>query len=289
MKNDNFAHPYNDYREPEWQHAHHHPYPDGVHYRHTGHPWNDTEPAANFEPWCPPHPIDDCVCVTEDDVNKWNAVTAISEIADLPWDDLRNLSGLDIATSANYWNSCYETVNTNSGYWALQTDVDNLSAQMSAGFDATTEMIYDLSGKAWNLNVDKKYDYPYVLYGSGKEDWPLRLSDHVVQLLYYVEHGTCVDNKWQIEHGGASVVPENDGPFLLKDTFFSYSGSVDDLNNKLLTLSAAEYALSETVESIIDLIGGGARPQPAGNWVNQEVSLEYSKQHGDNFYYWTSK
>lgn len=287
MKNDNFAYPYNDYREPDWHEGPHHPHKDGVHHKHWR-PWNDTEPAANWEPWCPPHPIDDCICVTQNDVERWNSVSAISEIKDLPWDDIKSLSGMAIGTSADYWNSTYETLNTNSATWAKQTQVDNIEDEVKANFDVVTSAIYDLSAKAWNLSVDNKSDQPYVLCGNGKPDWPLRLSDHVIELLYYVEHGKVIDTKWQLDHEiGASVVPVNDGPFMLKDTFYAYSGTVDNLNNKFLTQAASLSALSDTVEDIIDLLSQYSS-RKEDFWKNEKVSIEESTKNKQYFYYWDS-
>ena len=41
------------------------------------HGWNDTEPAS-VGPWgcCPPPHPDDCVCVTQQDIDNWNNIRA---------------------------------------------------------------------------------------------------------------------------------------------------------------------------------------------------------------------
>ena len=89
-------------------------YPDS-HWHHHIHP--DTEPAFVVRPGasCCPEPTEECVCVTEEDVDMWNKISALSGISDSA---LSNLSAFDkFATSAEKWNSNYNTVSSNSADW----------------------------------------------------------------------------------------------------------------------------------------------------------------------------
>lgn len=295
MKNNDFAHPYNDYREPDWQPAHHYPYPDGRHPMHPGYPWNDTEPAANIEPWCPPHPKDDCVCVTEDDVERWNAVTAIGEVKGIDWDFMRSLTGMDIPTSASYWNSCYETVYSNSAEWDKAKNFDTLENNIESLEEEIVQMSASIDDKiglrqVYTDHTPYKVDghiYPYYIEGTGVKENPLYLSEHVKQLLYYVETGKTVYTKEQIR-AGLPCVPENP-PFVTNAEFDDYQKAQKYYDTKITNLESNYNVLGKSVKTIIDLLGAGKDIEEFPHFVKGPVDMTTSKENPDTFYYWSSK
>lgn len=303
MKNDNFAYPYNDYREPDWQPGHHYPYPDGRHPMHPGHPWNDTEPAANIEPWCPPHPIDDCVCVTPADVDKWNSVSAISAVTGLNFDAIEELTELDIPLSAEYWNSTYETVNSHSAHWEYAEDIPEFSATTSAHFDTIEDYIYDLSAKMLNkvhvngVYLDEDYamelynktfvhnpNYPYALQGHGTIKSPLELNDHVADLLYYLEFGKAREKEQGI-NPGRDVVPKVP-PFITSEVYDRWEANFTELQRMYNSNTSQLVELAGLVKSLLSLIQGGDGKIV---WENKSVTIPDSKKNPDVFYYWSSK
>lgn len=302
MKNDNFAYPYNDYREPDWHEGPHHPHKDGVHHKHWR-PWNDTEPAANWEPWCPPHPIDDCICVTQNDVERWNSVSAISAVTGLNFDKIEELEKLDIPLSADYWNSTYETVNTHSAHWEYAEDLPEFSANTDAKFDIVEDYIYDLSAKMLDkihvntVYLDEDYalelykkafvknpNYPYALQGNGTKKSPLELNDHVADLLYYLEFGKAREKVEGI-NPGRDVVPKNP-PFITNDVYEKWEANFKVLQNSYLSNTSQLVELAELVKHLLSLIQGGDGKLV---WENKEITVNESTKHPDVFYYWTSK
>lgn len=127
---------------------------------------NDTEKACVVPPWeeCIPDE-NECVCVTNDDVERWNEISALSSISGLDLSDLSSISGL--VNSAEYWNSNYDTTSSNSAYWSSHS--------------AYIEQIESLSGDLYNLSgvtsgaITKIYTDKSIS-GLGTEDEPFYVS-----------------------------------------------------------------------------------------------------------------
>ena len=95
------------------------------------HWYTDVEPAyekpAECECHFPPMP-DNCVCVTEEDANNWNAaydtVSAISAGLDMQ----KITSAAKLLTSADYWNQSYTAVKSHSALWNQLPEVSSTLA-----------------------------------------------------------------------------------------------------------------------------------------------------------------
>ena len=116
-----------------------------------GYIYNDTEHAHSMEPWeeCCPHD-DDCVCVTQTDVDNWNKYSGLSSLLDLDIDKFSAYSA--VAASADLWNSNYDTVSANSAIWNKASATDRLSALdalNSAYWEGASNIVCANSGK-WN-------------------------------------------------------------------------------------------------------------------------------------------
>ena len=119
---------------------------------------NDTERAHCMEPWeqcCPED--EDCVPVTQDDVDRWNwaysAYADVSSLLDIDFDKFSSFSA--VATSADKWNSNYDTVSANSAIWNKASATDRLSALdslNSAYWEGASNIVCANSGK-WNSYV----------------------------------------------------------------------------------------------------------------------------------------
>lgn len=112
---------------------------------------NDTERAHCMEPWeqcCPED--EDCVCVTQGDVDRWNVIDSISSLTAVDFDKFSAYSA--VATSADKWNSNYDTVSANSAIWNKASATDRLSALdslNSAYWEGASNIVCANSGK-WN-------------------------------------------------------------------------------------------------------------------------------------------
>lgn len=116
-----------------------------------GYCYNDTEHAISKEPWeeCCDHD-DDCVCVTDKDVQRWDAYSGLSSLLDLDIDKFSSYSA--VAASADLWNSNYDTVSANSAIWNKASATDRLSALdnlNSAYWEGASNIVCANSGK-WN-------------------------------------------------------------------------------------------------------------------------------------------
>lgn len=275
-------------------HYHHfddypHEYIDGKwHFDHHHH-WGDTEHACEVPPWddCKPK-YDDCICVTEDDVKLWNEISSVSAFKDLNIDALSAISAMDLPISANLWNSNYTTVYENSAKWNEVEKLDEISAYIEATNEVFTEEISQLKVNSLSaIHVNRQYldedyakenypkifaeqgkvlndDYPYVLQGNGTSGMPLELSEHVVDLLYYLEHGEARDHVDNIHHGIPSVPASG---------IFAKAEDVTKNKNDINYLFTLYKTMIQNKEQ----------------WVNKMVTLEESSSSGETFFYWTTK
>ena len=122
------------------------------------HGWNDTEPAS-VGPWgcCPPPHQDDCVCVTQQDIDNWNNISAVSALSGIDLSPLSSISGMNLPYSATLWNSCYDTVYENSAMWNEISGLPELSGYVSAFSAWTVDKIEELSAHEKRVIVDRDF------------------------------------------------------------------------------------------------------------------------------------
>ena len=165
--------------------------------------WNDTEPAYSVAPWEGCCDKDDgCECVTQDDIDKWNAgYSAGATLSGIDWENISSYSA--IATSANLWNDDYNTTSANSAYWNSVSGLSELSANLSsnsANWNSTYNTVSSNSAK-WNSAVNysgkieantsaikalnsafasqiKIYFDPNTIAGDGKENSPYTVKNY---------------------------------------------------------------------------------------------------------------
>ena len=217
------------------------------------HGWNDTEPAS-VGPWgcCPPPHPDDCVCVTQQDIDNWNNISAVSALSGLDLSPLSSISGMDLPYSATLWNSNYETVYANSAMWNGISGLPELSGYVSAFSAWTIDKIDELSAHENRVYVDYDY-YPYSLEGNGTAESPIGLSPEARSLLYYLNNGKPMDRVEAKKYGGKPSIP--------KVEWFAKTSAVNLLQESYTNLleetsrqKAAIVELWQSIELILNII-----------------------------------
>ncbi len=149
-------------------------------YRHW---YTDVEPAyekpAECECHFPPMP-DNCICVTEEDVYRWNSTySAFSALIDSGIDVSAITSAAQVAVSAYLWNQTYTAVSSYSGLW-------NSVSAVSAKTDILADDLVELSGQFVN---HKHYVDDETIVGKGTPGDPWRLA-HSAFSAYEHEYDT---------------------------------------------------------------------------------------------------
>lgn len=272
-------------------HPHYPPYPpphkDGSYPRYWPywpqwpagwHGWNDTEPAS-VGPWgcCPPPHPDDCVCVTQQDIDNWNNISAVSALSGLDLSPLSSISGMDIPYSATLWNSNYETVYENSAMWNGISGLPELSGYVSAFSAWTVDKIDELSAHENRVYVDQD-DSPYSLVGDGSIENPLGFNSTVTQLLYYLDNGRpmyTVENK---KYGGKPCAPEHEW-FAKTSAVNTLQESYDNLLGETRRQKAAINELWQSIELILNII--------TDKYNSPEIAtkIDELKQTIENYYF----
>lgn len=117
--------------------------------------WNDTEPAYSVAPWegcCDKE--DDCVCVTQEEIDKWNeGYSAAATLSGIDWDNISSYSAIE--ASADLWNDNYNTISSNSATWNNVSGLSSISANLSASanWDKTYKTVSSNSAR-WNSAVN---------------------------------------------------------------------------------------------------------------------------------------
>ncbi len=217
------------------------------------HGWNDTEPAS-VGPWgcCPPPHPDDCVCVTQQDIDNWNNISAVSALSGLDLSPLSSISGMDLPYSATLWNSCYETVYENSAMWNGISGLPELSGYVSAFSAWTVDKIDELSAHENRVYVDYDY-YPYSLEGNGTAESPIGLSPEARSLLYYLNNGKPMDRVEAKKYGGKPSIPKVEW-FAKTSAVNSLQDSYDNLLGETRRQKAAIVELWQSIELILNII-----------------------------------
>lgn len=217
------------------------------------HGWNDTEPAS-VGPWgcCPPPHPDDCVCVTQQDIDNWNNISAVSALSGIDLSPLSSISGMDLPYSATLWNSCYDTVYENSAMWNEISGLPELSGYVSAFSAWTVDKIDELSAHQNTVIVDRDF-YPYCLDGNGTSAWPVGLSSHVTSLLHYLDTGNYYDTVEALKYGGLPRVPEHPwiAPMSAVDKLINND---NNLNVEIQGIKAEQQEIWQAIELILNII-----------------------------------
>lgn len=217
------------------------------------HGWNDTEPAS-VGPWgcCPPPHPDDCVCVTQQDIDNWNNISAVSALSGIDLSPLSSISGMDLPYSATLWNSCYDTVYENSAMWNEISGLPELSGYVSAFSAWTVDKIDELSAHENRVFVDYDY-YPYSLEGNGTAESPVGLSPEARSLLYYLDNGKPMDRIEAKKYGGKPSIPKIEW-FAKTSAVNSLQESYDNLLGETRRQKAAINELWQSIELILNII-----------------------------------
>ena len=272
-------------------HPHYPPYPpphkDGSYPRYWPywpqwpagwHGWNDTEPAS-VGPWgcCPPPHPDDCVCVTQQDIDNWNNISAVSALSGLDLSPLSSISGMDLPYSATLWNSCYETVYENSAMWNGISGLPELSGYVSAFSAWTVDKIDELSAHENRVFVDYDY-YPYSLEGNGTAESPIGLSPEARSLLYYLNNGKPMDRIEAKNYGGKPSIPQTEW-FAKTSAVNSLQESYDNLLKETRRQKAAINELWQSIELILNII--------TDKYNSPEIAtkIDELKQTIENYYF----
>lgn len=154
---------------PDWPGPNVHP--DWPHYRYW-HQWNDSEPAA-LVPWnapcCPPS-ADECVCVTYQDINMWNTISAVSAFADL---DFSGISGLTALSGLSEMLSAALIVGDNYEMWSSAQYIPNIYDQLSAISAVVNRKEYI---SATSAHLSAVYADPNYFVGNGTKEHVLKFS-----------------------------------------------------------------------------------------------------------------
>lgn len=242
------------------------------------HGWNDTEPAS-VGPWgcCPPPHPDDCVCVTQQDIDNWNNISAVSALSGLDLSPLSSISGMDLPYSATLWNSCYNTVYENSAMWNGISGLPELSGYVSAFSAWTVDKIDELSAHENRVFVDYDY-YPYSLEGNGTAESPVGLSPEARSLLYYLNNGKPMDRIEAKKYGGKPSVPQTEW-FAKTSAVNSLQESYDNLLGETRRQKAAINELWQSIELILNII--------TDKYNSPEIAskIDELKQTIENYYF----
>ncbi len=134
------------------------------------HRYSDAEHAcvkpAESECHFPPMP-DNYICVTEEDVYRWNSTySAFSALIDSEIDVSAITSAAQVAVSSYLWNQTYTAVSSYSGLW-------NSVSAVSAKTDILADDLVELSGQFVN---HKHYVDNETIIGDGTEAFPWQLT-----------------------------------------------------------------------------------------------------------------
>mgnify|MGYP007104054317 CR=1 FL=1 len=160
---------------------------DYMHYQRMPHIHGDLEPAFVVPPHTPccPDEKEECVCVTSGDVEKWNETAdMLSALSGITPEDLDNVaSAVSALTSADYWNSTYNTVSTNSANWNSAYNAVTASADIwnsASDIPELTSAINDLSTQLSALDKAKAsvfFTDSASIIGDGSSGSPYRVAD----------------------------------------------------------------------------------------------------------------
>lgn len=228
---------------PDWPGPHVHP--DWPHYRYWHH-WNDSEPAA-LVPWnmpcCPPS-ADECVCVTYQDIDMWNTISAVSAFAQL---DIGALSGLTALSGLFEMVSAALIVSDNYEMWSSAQYVPNIYEQLSAISAKVDQKEYCSAASA---HLSAVYADPNYFAGSGTRNNVLRLSPNA---------RIAIDKVLDVTYAGSgNPLDEASYPWTLVtnkecDQVFSALqsnfASIQDLNNRIHNLEIRVTALENKTTS----------------------------------------
>lgn len=222
----------------------------------------DTEPAFIAMPGheCCDKPIQDCVCVTEEDVENWNKISSLSGISDSA---LSGLSALEsITESANGWNNTLHTVQVHSGDWNQSSSISSISeiSSISSKWNNTYKTVSSNSSN-WNsayYNIHnvlsntsaisalsaqfellgKLHFSPDVFSGDGSENTPYNIKNYVenVELLNELcnEMKNFYNENYEPIWMSTTASGKENGTNPYLNSLFSALNETDNYHNKTL-------------------------------------------------------
>jgi hypothetical protein len=156
---------------------------DYMHYQRYPHIHGDLEPAFVVRPHepCCPDEKEECMCITSGEVDRWNtAAEILSGLSGFTPEDFDKIASAgEIAESADFWNSAYNTLNTNSASW---NSVYNTVCSNSATWESAGQIPEILSGMdnladAISAKSNKLYFDPSSISGDGTPGAPYAVRD----------------------------------------------------------------------------------------------------------------
>lgn len=237
-------------------------------YRHW---YTDVEPAyekpAECECHFPPMP-DNCICVTEEDVYRWNSTySAFSALIDSGIDVSAITSAAQVAVSAYLWNQTYTAVSSYSGLW-------NSVSAVSAKTDILADDLVDLSGKFTNhiggtLEFGHHVDNETIV-GDGTNANPWRLANSAFSA-YEHEYDTL---QKQID--------------ALED---NVSNCEENVTQQLASLSGGHVQNFELIMQIIGRVPNSGNVPMVWSYepgMRSNVSTSYSNKDTQNWIYFNT-
>lgn len=240
---------------------------------HNIHPrWNDSEPAI-VQPWwndCCNHEVDDCICVTSADYERWNTLVDLSALSAFnPEDISAALSAYEKLDNYSALEDAAGCVSANSGIWNSAGYVPDIYETLSAMNDILAQK-YDVS--AWS----GIYTNEAEIQGTGTRERPLHLSPAVRTTL------SAVNNS--IEKGRKS------GFLLNTNDYNELHGEFQKVFEKNVVQDMALSAIYDMLKLMAsDISTAEQEIEKYKNFWVCEPDPAKRKNKPDTFFYWDSQ
>lgn len=230
------------------------------------HWYTDVEPAyekpAECECHFPPMP-DNCICVTEEDVYRWNSTySAFSALIDSGIDVSAITSAAQVAVSAYLWNQTYTAVSSYSGLW-------NSVSAVSAKTDILADDLVDLSGKFTN-------------HIGGTLEFAHHVDNETI-----IGNGTPAD-PWRLANSAFSAYEHNYDVILdqIKSLEDNVSNCEENVTQQLASLSGGHVQNFELIMQIIGRVPNSGNVPMVWSYEPGMRSNDYNSFTGKNTQNW---
>lgn len=226
---------------PDWPGPNVHP--DWPHYRYWHH-WNDSEPAA-LVPWntpcCPPS-ADECVCVTYQDINLWNSISAVMGFTAL---NINDFSGLSALSGISEMLSAAWVVGENWENWtSAASAVPDIYGKLSAISAQVAKKAYYSATSACLKEV---YADPTYFVGNGTKDHVLRfnpIGELAFEKVLSVTYEPSADDPENPNSYPYTLVTNKECDVVMKN-ITELKESVHDLSTRITALDERVTALED--------------------------------------------
>lgn len=226
------------------------------------HWYTDVEPASELPAECECHfpPMqNNCLCVTEEDVYRWNSTySAFSALIDSGIDVSALTSAAQVAVSAYLWNQTYTAVSSYSGLW-------NSTSAVSAKTDILADDLVDLSGKFTN-HIGGTLEYGH-----------------------YVDDETIIgkgipSNPWRLAHSAFSAYEHNYEVIhdQIKSLEDYVSNCEENVTQQLASLSGGHVQNFELIKQIIGRVPSSGNVSMIWSYEPDMRSDDYNSFTGKN-------